>query len=137
MSNDDAVWAETTDGGLLKQLFGVYPTLHDSKIVSVKIDRASDSIQMVLDYADMVGEEVDQKLSARIMLEWRGVIAFEVPLGDADLVSLDFGRRENQIVTMLETWPGVFGTVISESVEATLVQLDPGDPDEIFWLRYK
>ena len=68
MTNDDAVWAETTDGGLLKQLFGFYPTLHDARILSIDIDRASDRIQMVVDYADVVGDDDGQELSARIRL---------------------------------------------------------------------
>jgi len=134
--NDDAVWAETTDGGLLKQLFGYYPTLHDAKILSIDIDRASDRIAMVVDYNDMIGEDHTQQMSVRIRLEWKGITNFELPLGDKDLIGLDFGRQENQIVTSIETWFGVFGKIVSDTVEATLVQMDPGDGDEMSWIRY-
>jgi hypothetical protein len=137
MANEDAVWAETTDGGLLKQLFGYYPTLHDARMLSIEIDRAEDTIHMVVDYNDMVGDDDDQELSARIRIEWHGITSFEVPLGDIDLVSLDFSRQGNQIETSIETWPGVFGTVISDTVEAILVQIDPGEADERSWLRYR
>ena len=135
--NDDAVWAETTDGGLLKQLFGFYPTLHHATIVSIDIDRLSDRIALVVDYSDKAEEGEGQDLTARIRLEWQGIASFEIPLGETDLHSLSFGRKGNQIVTSLETWPGVFGKVVSESVEAILVQLDPGDPEENSRLRYR
>ena len=137
MSQDDAVWAETTDGGLLKQLFGYYPTLHDAVIRSIEIDRASDRIEMVVDYSDMVGDDTNQGMSVRIRLAWQGIQSFDLPLVDSDLHDLDFGRDENQIVTHLEVWPGVFGTVVSDTVEATLVQVDPGNDDQTPWLRYK
>jgi hypothetical protein len=137
MTNDDAVWAETTDGGLLKQLFGFYPTLHDARILSIDLDRAGDRIQMVVDYADIVGDDDGQELSARIRLEWIGIASFTLPLGDTELVSLDFDRQDQQILTTIETWPGVFGSVVSESIEAILVQIDPRDADERSWLRYK
>jgi hypothetical protein len=135
--SDDTVWAETTDGGLLKQLFGFYPTLHDASILSIDIDRASDRILMVVDYSDVLGGNDNQELVARIRLEWHGIVSFDLPLGDVDLLTLDFGRQGDHIVTSLETWPAVFGTVVSESVEATLVQIDPGDFDGRSRIRYK
>lgn len=137
MSNEDAVWAETTDGGLLRQLFGYYPTLHDARMLSIDIDRTTDSIKMVVDYNDMVGDDDDQELAARIRIEWHGITSFQLPLGDIDLVSLDFDRKGNQIETTVETWPGVFGAVVSDSVEAILVQIDPNDPEERSWIRYR
>ncbi len=77
MLNDDVVWAETTDGGLLRQLFGYYPTLHDAVILEVEIDRASDRVAIIVDYNDMIGEDVTQHLSVRIRLEWHGVVSLE------------------------------------------------------------
>lgn len=137
MSNEDAVWAETTDGGLLKQLFGYYPTLHDAKILSLEIDRPSDRIHLVVDYNDMIGDDHSQHLSARIRLEWHGIESFDLPIGDEDLYSLDFGRQGNRILTRFETWPGVFGMVVSDTVEAILVQIDPGESDGRPRLRYQ
>ena len=90
----------------MRQLFGYYPTLHDAVIVEVQIDRETDSVVMVLDYSDSIGDDPTQELSARIRLEWHGVVLFEIPLEDRDLLSLDFGRRDDYIVTNLETWPG-------------------------------
>jgi len=136
MTNDDAVWAETTDGGLLKQLFGFYPTLHDAVILSVAIDRDADIVHMVVDYRDMIGEDDTQHLSARIRLEWHGIESVELPFAERDLYFLDFGRKGDQIVTTIEMTGGI-GTVISDSVEAILVQIDPGEADETPWLRLK
>jgi len=135
--NDDAVWAETTDGGLLRQLFGFYPTMHDARIVSIEIDRESDRVTMVVDYNDMIGEDDEQELSARIRLEWSGISSFELPLGEVILMGLEFSRRDDRILTSVETYPGVFGTVLSEGVEAVLVQLEPGEFDDRPWIRYK
>ena len=137
MEQDGAVWAETTDGGLLKQLFGFYPTLHDARILEVEIDRNSDSLTITVDYCDNVGEDRTQELSARIRLEWHGIITFDLPLGELELLSIDFKRHNQYIETNLETWPGVHGTVVSDSFEAVLVQVSPGDPDERAWIRYK
>jgi hypothetical protein len=137
MSQEDAVWAETTDGGLLRQLFGYYPTLHDATVVSIEIDRAADRMEMVLDYEDMVGEDVTQHLCARIRLQWDGIESFDLPLGYEDLMGLDFGRKGERILTTLEVWPGVFGSVVSDSVEAILVQMDPGESDGKPHLRLK
>ncbi len=134
--NDETVWAETTDGGLLKQLFGFYPTMHDATILSINIERPSDRITMVVDYSDGVGDDDRQELAARIRFQWQGIISFEIPLGDEDLLSLQFGREGDFIVTYLETWPAVFGKVVSETVEAILVQIDPGDYDGRSRIRY-
>ena len=134
---DETIWAETTDGGLLRQLFGFYPTLHDAMILSVDIDRPSDQIVMVVDYSDSTDGEDPNQLTARIRLEWSGITSFSLPLGDEDLLSLDFSRQGDQIVTTLETWPAVFGTVVSDTFEAVLVQIDPGDFDGRSWIRYR
>ncbi len=135
--SEESIWAETTDGGLLKQLFGYYPTLHDASILSIDIDRPSDRIVMVVDYSDYLAQDDDREFSARIQLEWTGISSFELPLGDEDLLSLDFAREGDQIVTSLETWPAVFGTVVSDSFEAILVQIDPGDFEGKSRIRYR
>ena len=137
MSDADAVWAETTDGGLLKQLFGSYPTLHDALVVSIEMDRASDTAQITVDYEDVSDEDDTQLLSARIRLEWQGVEALEIPLGYDDMFGLSFRRSGDKIRTDIEMWPGIFGYVISDTVEAVLIQLDPGDPAGPPVLRYR
>ena len=135
--SDDSIWAETTDGGLLRQLFGYYPTLHDAAILSIDIDRPSDRIVMVVDYSDYLAQDDEKEFSARIQLEWSGIKSFELPLGDEDLLSLDFSREGDQIVTNLETWPAVFGKVVSDTFEAILVQIDPSDYEGRSRIRYR
>ncbi len=137
MSDEEAVWAVTTDGGLLRQLFGYYPTLHDSVIVSVEIFRASDRIELTVDYSDMAEEDDRELLSARIRFEWTGIELFDFPLGFEDLYGISFSKSGDKIRTDLEMWPGIFGAVISETVEAVLLQLDPGEPDISPILRYR
>lgn len=135
MNNDDAVWAETTDGGLLRQLFGYYPTLHDAKILSIQFDPANDRVAMVIDYTDTVGEDLDQHLSVRIRLEWQGIVSLELPLAEVDLMGVDFDRNGTNIVTKIDTCGGS-GKVVSERLQAVLVLVDPGEADEVSWIRY-
>ena len=137
MAEQDAVWAETTDGGLLKQLFGYYPTLHDALLVEVILDRPSDRLTIVVDYSDSVGEDLSQSLSTRINLEWIGIDSFELPIGFEELVGLSFSRHGDKILSELEVWPGVFGSVVSESFEARLIQVDPGDRDLMPRISYR
>ncbi|MDR3690306.1 MAG: hypothetical protein P4L46_13070 [Fimbriimonas sp.] len=131
--SDQTVWADTTDGGLLKQLYGYYPTLHDAVVRSVDIDRSADTIRMVLDYNDMLGEDRNQHLSVRICLEWAGIVSFDLPIGDHDLYYVELERENGHIVTSL----GAFGSVVSEGFEAILIQIDPGEPDDTPRLRYQ
>jgi hypothetical protein len=93
----------------------------------VDIDRKWEQVSMVVDYEDSVDEADGAPLSARIRLEWSGVSHFEMPLGETDILFLRFGRKGDRIMTEFETSPGIFGTVISERVEAYIVRVDPGE----------
>ena len=136
MADQEAVWAETTDGGLLKQLFGYYPTLHDAVLLSINIDRAADSVEIVVDYNDMLGDDHTQHLSVRIRLEWHGIDSMDLPLDCRDFYDLQFSRKGHQILTTIGTDSGQI-SVVSDSVEAILVRLDPGDHDDGPQLRYR
>lgn len=135
----DAVWAQTTDGGLLQQIFGHFPTMHDAVIREINLSSHPLAITLVLDYTDLVegpNSLPEDGLSARMRLQWTGVTTFDFPLGDEDLLSLDLDRQGDRIVTTLETWPGVFGTIVSDTFEAILMQVDPGPDDDRAWIRY-
>ncbi|MHB8636643.1 MAG: hypothetical protein ACYC96_09240 [Fimbriimonadaceae bacterium] len=126
-TDHDAVWAETVDGGLLHQLFGFYPTLHDATIRSITYSRGMDRLEMTLDYEDEA--EGDTPLRARISIAWTGVQSAKLGIEDNFLTGLRFKRRADQIVTELKTMDGADGEVVSEAVEAKLVALDP-TPEE-------
>jgi len=132
----DAVWAETTDGGLLRQLFGYYPTLHDAVIRTVELSRGGEALTIVVDYNDAVEEADRDGLTVRIRLIWRGVRRFEFPIGDEDLLSVDFKRQGDRLITSLETWPGMFATVDSATFEAELMQVDPRGEGDRPWFTY-
>ena len=137
MEGPDAVWAETTDGGLLRQLFGYYPTLHDAQILSFDIRRKDSSAEMVVDYTDLAEEGEKGDVSVRMRLLWAGVKSFDLPLEEQSLFGVSFDRdEENNLVTRIETWPNVFGFIVSESFEAILVQADPLEGDQPFRIRY-
>src|SRR5580658_2975252 len=100
-ADHDAVWAETVDGGLLHQLFGFYPTLHDATIKSITYSRRTDTLEMVLDYEDE--SEGDAPLKARISISWTGVKTMTLGIEDNFITGLQFKRRGDQIVTELKT----------------------------------
>lgn len=127
-SDHDAVWAETGDGGLLHQLFGYYPTLHDATIQSVSYSRAADRLEMILDYEDEA--EGDAPLRARISLTWTGVESALLGMEDRSLMSLRFRRAGGKIVTRLKTLDQTDGEVVAEGVEARLVALGPDAGDD-------
>ncbi|MGV3613781.1 MAG: hypothetical protein ACO1SV_00480 [Fimbriimonas sp.] len=140
MEERDVVWAQTTDGGLLHQLFGYYPTMHDAEVRSITLHGQPLAVTIVVDYADQIegpDRNPSDDLATRIRLEWTGVTSFDFPLGDADLLGLDLARHGEQIVTTLETWPGIFGTIVSETFEAVLMQMDPGPNDDRAWISFK
>ena len=133
----EEVWAETTDGGLLRQLFGHYPTLHDASIRMISIDRKADMIAMTVDYRDSVGVDDRQTLAVSIRLEWRGVESMDLPIDETNVFGLDFERDGAKVVTNLEVYPGVFGKIVSETVEAVLVQVDSARTDDRPWIRMR
>ena len=132
MAEHDAVWAQTTDGGLLHQLFGHYPSLHEALIRAIQVDGKQRTLSILLDYVDQADGD---RLAARVTLHWSGVKDLDLPLDLEHLVSLGFRQGERELQTQLETWPGVFGTIRSEGFEAILEQLQPGSNDETPRLR--
>lgn len=125
-SESDAVWAETEDGGLLHQLFGFYPTLHDATVRTITYHRDGDRLEMVVDYEDEA--EGDTPLRARISLTWTGVDRATLGLTDNFVSGLHFKRQGDRIVTHLKTMDQTDGTVVADHLEARIVSLDPA-PD--------
>lgn len=131
MSDHDAIWAQTTDGGMLQQLFGHYPGIHDAYIRGIELKGTT--LQIVADYVDVADED---RLAARMILEWTKVVLIDLPLELEHVISIAFSRLDNLLVTTLETWPGVFGQIRSDGFEAILSQLQPGNTDELPRFRF-
>lgn len=131
----EAIWAETTDGGLLRQLFGAYPTMHNAVILGLDTDFSTRSITITVHYSDEVGEA--SQMCARINLIWTGVERADLPFADNAMMSLKFARLGNLIVSSIETSPGQFGEIVSESFEAVLKQVDPLDELDVAAVRYR
>ncbi len=126
MEEHDAVWAETTDGGLLKQLFGYYPTMHDARVRRVDIDRKADTVEMSLHYFDEVESSPSSgDLHVLIALIWTGVRTLELTLIDNDLMSMNMVRKGDLIRTEFLFSSGTEGAIESERFEARLEKLDP------------
>lgn len=131
MDDNEVVWSETTDGGILKQLFGYFPTMHDARIRSLEIDRPSDRVTMVVDYEDFVGELADRnELSVRIVMEWRRVRAVELTVSENYLMGMELKRNGDLVRADFQTGFGAFGFIEGEGFEARLEKVDPLPDDE-------
>ena len=133
----ETIWAETSAGGLLKQLFGCYPTVFEAKVISIEIHRPSDGVTMELEYRETSEMEEGQLLAVRIRFEWSNVHQLDLPMDLDEIMNVDFRKETDHLVTSLEVGPGVFGRVVSEGFEAVLVKLDPGPRDETAWIRLR
>lgn len=134
---NETIWAETSAGGLLKQLFGCYPTVFEAKVLSIEIHRPSEMVLMELEYRETTEMEEGQKLTARIRFEWSNVHQLDLPMDFDEVMNVEFRKGNDHLVTLLEVGPGVFGQVVSERFEAVLVKLDPGPRDESAWIRLR
>jgi hypothetical protein len=121
----DAIWADTTDGGLLRQLFGQFPTLHDALVLGIEFERSSDRMEMVLDYREEETGLADTPLSVRIRLFWQGVRLADLKIDGPEIGAIEFHRHGEDLVTEFRPTGGVEGRIVSETVEALLVQADP------------
>lgn len=120
---DDVVWVDTTDGGLLRQMFGFYPTLHDAKLVCLELNRKDDLLTATVEYVDQPegGESV---LRVQIELEWRKVKLMNLTIGGTELMAIDFEKKGEDLETRFEWSTGVQGTIVAAEFEARLVQSD-------------
>jgi hypothetical protein len=128
VENGDAIWAETTSGGLLRQLFGFYPTLHDAVVDSISFDRSEDSLTMDVDYSD--GEPGETHFRVRMRLIWMGVLEVDISADDRYLYEVQFVRHGEFLETKMEGGYGIRGKIVSEGFEAVLDKVDPPDREE-------
>ena len=118
---DDAVWIETTDGDLLRQLFGHYPTLHEAKLTSLSMDRAADRLVADIEYCDEADAN-DAPLRVRIRLEWLGVKLVDLNVSGVEILSIQFDRSGPLLTTYLTPCSGTQGRIVAERFEALLTQ---------------
>ncbi len=124
MESEDAVWAETTGGGLLHQLFGYYPTLHDARVESLAFEGST--LKMDVDYTDS-GAEGEKDLRVRMQLVWSGLREVDLTAYDSDLTGMTFHRQHDLLRTVFEHGFGISGSIVSEGFEAKLEKVDPPD----------
>lgn len=116
-------------GGLLKDLFGYWPTMRDARVRTIEFDPAGDKLMVTLDYTDKPTDAIAE-ISARIVLTWGGVKSVELDLLSDDLTEMEFRRDGGTIETFMIFAGEARGRIVSESVDATLNRLDPERPDE-------
>lgn len=137
MSGGEEVWGETTDGGLLKELFGQFPTLRESRLSDITFVPRDDAIELLVDYTDAVHEGPDS-LSVRIRMVWKGIQGLSLPVSDGYVSNLTLQRRGDLIRAEFEFGFEQFGYIESESLEAKLEKVDPlVEGDKPIVLRYR
>lgn len=129
MASEDTVWAETTAGGLLRQLFGYYPTLHDARAHSIEIDGGRETVTLDVDYTDR-GIDGEKSLRVRMRLIWSGVKEAEFSSYDTDILEMRFEREGDLLRTRFDRGMGFAGSILSEGFEAFLEKVDPPDREQ-------
>ena len=129
MPDDETAWAETTDGALLKQLFGYYPTLRDARIRRVDLSPGSDSIEMTIDYHDTVDDGGDS-LTVRIVLVWGAVRTMELNVSSNYLSATTIRQVDGCFRGEFEFGFGAHGFIESERFEARLEKVDPASVED-------
>lgn len=133
VSEHEAVWAETTGGGLLRDLFGHYPTLEDARIRSLSY--SGDWAEMHIDYRET---EEGAELAVKITLTWAGQVRADLEVEGNELLSMRLLKRGGLVRAEFETGVGVFGFVEGERFDARLEKLDPPkEGDEVFRMRVR
>jgi len=125
VDENEIVWAETTDGGLLHQLFGYYPTLHDARVQSLSIDGTTAT--MDVDYSDEPEEGV-RELTVRMKLIWTEVESIDLTTYDTYIEGITFQWIADGLKTVLGQSFGIRGSIVSGGFEAQLEKADPADP---------
>ena len=122
--DQDALWAETTDGGLLQQMFGQYPTIHDAHIHRLEIDRSADQVTMTLQYEDEA-QGADRGLLVRVRLIWSGVRRLEFELDGPNISAMTLSAEGDLVRTDFAPGLQSSGVIVSENFEALLDQVQP------------
>jgi hypothetical protein len=137
MGGGEEIWSETTHGGLLKEMFGQYPTFRDARLREVTFAPQDNAIELTVDYTDTMHDGPDS-LSVRIRLCWTGIQNLKLPVSENYLSNLTLRRRGDYIFAEFEFGFGLSGFVESERLEATLEKVDPLMEDEgPIVLRYR
>ncbi len=123
-NENDAIWAEMPEGGLLRDLFGYWPSFHDSELKSIDFDPANDQVRIAIDYIDEATER-DSGLMALVELVFTGIRIANVELRSNDIMDLKFKRIKEGIESRIEFCDGSAGRILSESVDASIRTLDP------------
>ena len=126
----DLFWTDTTDGELLKTLLGGYPTLMDAVVRRVQFGSASGAVSMLVDHRDESG-------AVRLELNWTGVQRCELKLdGEPRLYGIDVRRREGLVHCDLIQGMALYGTIVAEHFDVSLIQADPGEDDHPFEIGF-
>lgn len=123
-NENDAIWAEMPEGGLLRDLFGYWPSFHESELKSIHFDPANDRLNVAIDYIDEVTER-DSGLMALVELVFTGIRSVDLELRANDIMDLRFKRLKDGIESRIEFCDGSAGRIVSDSVDASIRSLDP------------
>ncbi len=122
----DAVWAETSSGGMLRDLFGASPTLHDARVRQIRFESETKRLEMLVDYEDE-GEDLPP-FRVLIRLIWSGVRRASFSHYENWLYGVGFRMLpEGGMRTDFDQGIGLHGFVEADDFEATMEQASPKD----------
>jgi hypothetical protein len=118
----DSIWAETTDGGLLAQLFGYEPTLHDARIR--EISATGDRLELGIEYEDRP-EAGEKELRVHFSLVFIGGVEAEFSLEAFDICGFSLSRKMGRIRADIAYCDGQFGFACADGLDVRLEAVDP------------
>ncbi len=121
----ETLWADTTDGDLLRHLFGYYPTLHDAQFTEFKWEIEPKRLTGCVDYTD--SREDGQSVSAQIALIWTEVMEANLPMDEFDVIDFDFRIRDQRIETWWNNGGGQYN-VVAGQFDVEIRRDRPKDP---------
>lgn len=124
----EVVWQSMPGAQPLFGTYGYWPTLHDAVVRAFEIVFADRSVEIVLDYADLVGDAGSEAdVGTRMTLRWSNVIEASLRLYAGNLYGVAFARTPGGIETRFTdyTW-GMDGRILSAAIEVVNVAPSPG-----------
>jgi hypothetical protein len=119
---EEALWATTTDGALLEQLFGYRPTLHDAIIQTVTYEGGV--LELTVIYSDLP-EAGERELRVRFSLVFSGSVEAELDMDSPDVCNFALSQSKGRVQADFLYCSGEYGKVRADRLDVRLASVDP------------
>jgi hypothetical protein len=69
----DEIWVSMKGAAPLREIYGYWPTLHDTLIQTIDTDFGLRQLIFTFDYSDLVDDHTMRSIGTRISMRWGGV----------------------------------------------------------------